>query len=41
MMKLVKNLKKNVFMANNLGKNLKNMTDIHINIYGTLFALNR
>ncbi|SVA61756.1 uncharacterized protein METZ01_LOCUS114610 [marine metagenome] len=28
-------------MANNLGKNLKNMTNIHINMYGMLFAFNR
>jgi len=41
MMKLVKNFEKNVFMANNLGKNLKNMTNIHINMYGMLFAFNR
>jgi len=28
-------------MANNLGKYLKNMTNIHINMYGMLFAFNR
>ncbi|SVC89414.1 uncharacterized protein METZ01_LOCUS342268 [marine metagenome] len=28
-------------MANNLGKHLKNMTNLHINIYGMLFALIR
>jgi len=40
-MKLVKNIEKNVFMANNPGKNLKNMTNIHINVFGMLFAFNR
>jgi len=28
-------------MANNLGKYLKNMTNIHINMFGMLFAFNR
>ncbi|GIS72294.1 MAG: hypothetical protein CM1200mP10_18710 [Candidatus Neomarinimicrobiota bacterium] len=41
MIKKVNNFEKNVFMANNLGKNLKNMTNIHTNMYGMLFAFNK